>query len=263
MSISGNVSPSSDLNTRVRAFWEEEPCGTGDEIVGQIPVETREWFEQIEEHRYRVEPFIHSVAQFTRHHGKKVLEIGVGAGTDHLQWARGGAELSGVDLTDAAIETTRKRLEMYGFTSRLQRVDAETLPFEDATFDIVYSWGVIHHSEHPERILMEARRVLKPGGKLIAMFYGRHSPLAVKLWVRHALLKARPFRSLAEVVWNHMESIGTKAYTPSELRALHSMFSRVEVQPIITTYDTAMIPRFISRHFPQDWGWFIAVKATR
>ena len=263
MATSDEGTRTSELNTQVRAFWEEEPCGTTEEIVGDLPTQTREWFEQIEEHRYRVEPFIHSVAQFTRHHGKKVLEIGVGAGTDHLQWARAGADLSGVDLTDAAIETTRARLAMYGFSSKLQRVDAETLPFEDETFDIVYSWGVIHHSEYPEKILLEARRVLKPGGKLIAMFYGRHSPLVVKLWIRHALRKGKPWRSLAEVVWNHMESIGTKSYTPDELRSLHSMFSEVDVQPIMTTYDTARIPRFISRYFPQDWGWFIAVKATR
>lgn len=252
-----------ELNVQVREFWEEEPCGTGEEIVGELPAQTREWFEQIEEHRYRVEPFIHSVAQFTRYHGKKVLEVGVGAGTDHLQWARAGADLYGVDLTDAAIETTRRRLEMYGFKSELRRVDAEVLPFPDATFDVVYSWGVIHHSAHPERILAEIRRVLKPGGKLIAMLYGRHSPLAVKLWVRHALLKGRPWRSLANVVWHHMESIGTKAYTPSELRSLLSMFSSAEIEPLITTYDTAMIPRFISRYFPQSWGWFIAVRARR
>lgn len=263
MTDTSGATPTDSINTQVREFWEEEPCGTGDEIVGTLPMMTREWFEQIEEHRYRVEPFIHSVAQFTRYHGCRVLEVGVGAGTDHLQWARAGAKLWGVDLTDAAIATTRARLEMYGFQSTLQRVDAEVLPFPDASFDVVYSWGVIHHSAHPDRILREIHRVLRPGGKLIAMFYGRRSPLAVKLWVRHALLKGRPWRSLANVVWNHMESIGTKAYTPSELRNLLSEFSHLEVEPIITTYDTAMIPRFISRHFPQSWGWFIGVRATR
>jgi 2-polyprenyl-3-methyl-5-hydroxy-6-metoxy-1,4-benzoquinol methylase len=72
-------------------------------------------------------------------------EVGVGAGTDHLQWARAGALCHGVDLTDAAIETTRARLAHYGFTSELRRVDAETLPFPDDTFDVVWSWGVIHH----------------------------------------------------------------------------------------------------------------------
>src|SRR5205085_1465488 len=82
--------------------------------------------------------------------------------SDHLQWARAGCLCHGVDLTDAAIETTRAHLALHGLSSDLRRVDAETLPFDDASFDIVWSWGVIHHSEHPERIIAEIRRVLRP-----------------------------------------------------------------------------------------------------
>src|SRR5688572_26194570 len=136
------------LNDEVRDFWERQPCGTDPRLVGALQPLTREWFEAVERYRYDVEPMIHAVAQFTRHHGKRVLEVGVGAGTDHLQWARAGALLTGVDLTDAAIETTRARLAAYGFSSDLRRVDAETLPFPDDSYDVVYSWGVIHHSEH-------------------------------------------------------------------------------------------------------------------
>ena len=110
------------LNTQVRQYWEAEPCGTGTKIVGEVEIRTREWYERVEEHRYSVEPFIHAVAQFPRHYGKRILEVGVGAGTDHLQWARAGAQCFGVDLTDAAIETTREHLASYGFTSELQRL---------------------------------------------------------------------------------------------------------------------------------------------
>jgi ubiquinone/menaquinone biosynthesis C-methylase UbiE len=251
------------LNDEVREFWEREACGTGAEIVQDLPPMTREWFEQIENHRYNVEPFIHSVAQFTRYHGKKVLEVGVGAGTDHLQWKRAGTDLYGVDLTQAAIETTRARLAMYGFDSNLQRIDAERLPFDDNSFDVVYSWGVIHHSERPDKILEEVRRVLKPGGRFIGMLYGRRSPLVFKLWIRHALLKGKPWRSAADVVWHHMESIGTKSYTESELRELLRAYSSTELIPLITTYDTARIPRFISKFFPNSWGWFIGIRATK
>src|SRR5271154_2615001 len=103
------------LNGIVRSYWEQEPCGTGPAVVGEIPRHSLAWFNQVEELRYSVEPMIHAVAQFTRHHGKKVLEVGVGAGTDHLQFARAGAECHGVDLTDAGIETTRQRLALHGF----------------------------------------------------------------------------------------------------------------------------------------------------
>lgn len=252
-----------ELNDEVRAFWEKEACGTSSVIVGDIPAFTREWFERIEEHRYTAEPFIHSVAQFTRHSGEKILEVGVGAGTDHLQWARAGCDCYGVDLTDVALETTKARLAAYGFESKLQRVDAEELPFPDETFDVVYSWGVIHHSENPERIIAEIRRVLNPGGEFIGMMYGRRSPLAFKEWVKNALLKRRPWRSFSDVLWNHVESVGTKAYTVSELRHLFSSFETVTFRQMITPYDKDKWPRWLSKFFPDDWGWFIGVTARK
>jgi hypothetical protein len=240
----------SKLNERVRSYWEEEPCGTSDSISAGLQPGTGEWFERIEEHRYAAEPFIHQVAQFTRHRGKRVLEVGVGAGTDHLQWARAGCECFGVDLTDAAIEATRERLAWYGFESQLRRVDAELLPYPDATFDLVYSWGVIHHSE-------------KPGGSFIGMVYGRRSLLVLKLWVRHALLKGRPWRTPSDLVWNQVESVGTKAYTTAEARQLLAGFSSVALKSFVTTYDRAGFPRWLSRFFPDAWGWFITFRAVR
>lgn len=251
------------LNEQVRTYWEIEPCGTAPDVVGDLPVETLGWFEQIENHRYTTEPFIHAVAQFTRQHGKKVLEIGVGAGTDHLQWARAGADCYGVDLTDAAIATTRKHLAQYGFTSVLQRVDAETLPFEDEFFDVVYSWGVIHHSAHPERIVAEIQRVLKPGGLFLGMMYGRHSLLVYKFWVKYALLKGKPWRSLEDVVWQHVESIGTKAYTVSELQQLFALFHTFSAQPLLTRGDTSKLPAWLCDLIPHRFGWFIALRAAK
>jgi ubiquinone/menaquinone biosynthesis C-methylase UbiE len=222
---------------------------------------TKEWYERIEEHRYRLEPYIHAVAQFSRYRGKRLLEIGVGAGTDHLQWARAGAECSGVDLTDAAITLTRERLALYGQESTLQRLDAETLPFADASFEVVYSWGVIHHSEHPAAIVSEVRRVLRPGGVFIGMVYARHSVVAVKVWLKNALLRGRPWRTFADVLSHHMESVGTKAYTPREVRALLSGFRRVELLRCITPYDTNRFPAVMSQFFPDAWGWNLCFRA--
>jgi SAM-dependent methyltransferase len=251
------------LNEEVRAFWEQGPCGSGGPIVGDAEPLTREWFERIEAHRYRVEPFIHSIAQFPRHHGKTILEVGVGAGTDHLQGARSGCRCFGVDLTQAAIETTRSRLALYGLESTLQRLDAARLPFPDAQFDLVYSWGVIHHSERPEVIVGEIRRVLKPGGLFVGMLYGRRSPLAFKVWVRHALLAGKPWLGFADVIWDKVESVGTKAYTVAELKTLFAGFGDFEAIPLITTYDTDRWPRWLAQFFPDAWGWFIGVRARR
>lgn len=254
---------SHDLNATVRDYWEQEVCGTSPFMIGSVEPGSAEWFERVEEYRYRVEPFIHSIAQFTRHKGKKILEIGVGAGTDHLQWARAGCECFGVDLTDAAIETTRRHLSLYGLTSNLQRIDAQKLPFEDEVFDLVYSWGVIHHSEHPEKIIKEIKRILKPGGIFIGMMYGRYSLVAFKLWVRYAFFTGRPWRSLTDCLYHHMESAGTKAYTIKELRVMFEGFSSFKADKFITPYDTQRFPKCLSSFFPDWLGWFIVINAVK
>ena len=251
------------INPDVRAYWEQEPCGTDRAVVGDLQKHSREWYDEVERFRYEVEPFIHSVAQFTRHRGKRILEVGVGAGTDHLQWARAGCDCFGVDLTDAGIEMTKERLALYGLASTLQRVDAETLPFDDGFFDLVYSWGVIHHSARPERILAEIRRVLRPGGTFIGMLYGRHSLTALHFWIRHALRAGKPWRSLSDVVWHHVESIGTRAYTEPEIQRMFADFGHVRTTPILTINDRAGFPRSVSQFFPARWGWFIAVRAAK
>ncbi len=250
-------------NDVVRQYWEHSPCGVKASVVGAAPEQTRAWFERLERVRYENEPYIPSVAQFTHAHGKQLLEIGVGAGCDHLQWARAGAECHGVDLTDAAIELTRSHLARYGLSSDLRRVDAEILPFADASFDVVYSWGVIHHSTHPERIVAEIERVLKPGGEFIGMMYHRRSLKVVTAWIYWALLRGRPWRSFTDVLWHHVESTGTKAYTLRELRAMFSGFSKFSARPIKTIYDTRVYPRWLHRFFPDDWGWFVALKAVK
>jgi ubiquinone/menaquinone biosynthesis C-methylase UbiE len=254
---------SQSMNDEVRKYWEAVPCGTDAFITSGTEPFSREWSEAIENYRYRIEPFIHSIAQFTRHRGKRVLEVGVGAGTDHLQWARAGADLYGVDLTDAGVEATRRRLEIYGLSSRLRRVDAESLPFEDGFFDVVYSWGVIHHSQHPERIIAEIRRVLKPGGTFIGMLYQRPSLTTLRVWLKHALLKGRPWRSFKDVLSSHVESTGTKAYTKAELRALFADFDDAEITPLLTVGDTHRLPKWLVALLPHSVGWFLGITARR
>ena len=250
-------------NEAVRDYWEKEPCGTGPKVTREAPTGTKEYFERIEEYRYRAEPFIHSAAQFTRHHGKTMLEIGVGVGTDHLQWARAGLRCHGVDLTDAAVEMTRQRLALYGLSSQLQRLDSESLPFLDGSFDLVYSWGAIHHSEHPELIIGNIHRILKPGGVFIGMMYGRYSLKVLKTWIWFALLKGRPWMSFRQVVSRFVESPGTKAYTLKECKELFSEFQEFQAEHVLTIYDTRMIPRWLARFLPDDWGWFITLRAVK
>jgi ubiquinone/menaquinone biosynthesis C-methylase UbiE len=251
------------LNIQVQNYWEQETCGTGDEVAGDFEKNSPEWFRQVEENRYQLEPYIHSVAQFTRHRGKKILEIGVGAGTDHLQWARAGCKCHGVDLTAAAIVTAGKHLALYGLKSDLRHIDAEILPFKDASLDLVYSWGVIHHSEKPERIIAEIHRVLKPGGKFVGMLYNRYSVAVAKLWFRHGLLAGKPWRSFDDIAWNHIESIGTKVYTIKDIEALFGDYTNVRAWSILCHSDTHRLPIWISQWLPDRWGFFSPIQVTK
>src|SRR5579859_5201019 len=203
------------LKQEVQSYWDKASCGTEHTKHKKFSLS---YFEEIEEFRYRTEPEIFSFAQFTRYNNKKVLEVGVGAGTDFLQWVRAGAVAHGIDLTQEAINNVEKRLQLYGFRAQELKVgDAEHLPYENNVFDLVYSWGVIHHSPDTYQCLQELIRVTKPGGTIKFMIYNRHSLFAVYRWLITALFKGKPFRSLSDVLFYDQESIGTKAYTHKEI----------------------------------------------
>lgn len=218
----------------VRGFWERTPCGSWDATA---PEGTAEYFEQIELRRYELEPFILELAGFESSREQSVLEIGVGLGTDHTRFARAGARLTGVDLTEKGIELVRRRLELEGLSSDLRVADAEQLPFEDASFDRVYSWGVLHHTPDTPRAVREAIRVLRPGGRICVMLYSRHSWVSYGLWLRHGPLSRRPFRSLRDVLHHHMESLGTQGFTKREIRRMFTGIDQLEVSKVCTPYD--------------------------
>lgn len=261
------------LKKELHDFWNKQTCGTATIDKEKY---TFEYFEDIEENRYKLQPEIFNFAQFTRFHKKKILEVGVGAGTDFMQWIRAGAECYGIDLTPEAIDHVKRRLEIYNVDCKdLLVADAENLPFVDEYFDLVYSWGVIHHSPNTITALEEIIRVMKPGGKAKIMIYNRHSLLAIFFWIKHALLKFRPWKSIAWVLWYHMESIGTKGYTIKEFNNILSNYKNLEhvkVGTIFTYYDKLgrfpkimqLISKFISKMFNKEKiGWFLTIEFSK
>ena len=250
---------------RVRDFWQTAPCGTND--VRAIADE-RERFRELERMRDAREPFIARFARFSDTRGSNLLEVGVGAGTDHVRFARAGARCHGVDLTPAAVELTKRRVETEGLKSDLRVANAELLPFPDASFDVVYSWGVIHHTPDTRRSAKEILRVLRPGGRFCVMVYNRHSLVALQAWIRFGLLRGKPFTSRAELIARHVESPGTKAYSSSEAAALFAGAAKVSVETVVTAYDLRLGRRFFLPHWtwrftPSRLGWFHVVEGVR
>jgi SAM-dependent methyltransferase len=160
------------LKDRVRAFWQANPCGV--KFADAAPGTLR-FYELVETHRYTTEWHIPAAADFAGSRGLKVLEIGCGLGTDGAQFAQAGAEYTGVDLTDASVELARKRFELFNLPGTFQTADAENLDFEDESFDLVYSHGVLHHTPETEKAIKEVHRVLRPGRSAKVMLYHRDS----------------------------------------------------------------------------------------
>ena len=166
--------PSSDehLKDRVRAFWQAHPCGT--KFADAEPGSAK-FYELVEAHRYTKEWHIPAAAGFADSKGLKVLEIGCGLGTDGAQFAAAGADYTGVDLTEAAVELARKRFEVSRLKGTFRVADAENLEFADESFDLVYSHGVLHHTPETAQAVNEIWRVLRPRGRAVVMLYHRDS----------------------------------------------------------------------------------------
>src|SRR5262252_603561 len=164
--------PNDELKRRVRAFWQAHPCGSK---FSDAETGTREFFHAVEKHRYQKEWHIPEAADFAAARGLKVLEIGCGVGTDGAQFARAGADYTGIELTEAAVELARAGFALANLTGRFLVSDAENLNFPDSSFDLVYSHGVLHHTPDIRAAINEIHRVLKPEGRAVVMLYHRGS----------------------------------------------------------------------------------------
>lgn len=266
------------LKSSVRDFWDAKSCG---EVYASGESE-RQFYESHAQQRYQLEPYIRDFARFQNALGKDVLEIGVGMGADHAQWAKAQPRsLTGVDLTPRAVTHTRRRLELLGLRSDVKVADAENLPFAENSFDLVYSWGVLHHSPNIQKTLDEVYRVLRPGGAARIAIYHKYSLVGYMLWLRYALLVGRPFRSLKYIYANYLESPGTKAFSLREASQMCRRFSACNLSTQLSFGDLlegevgqrhggmllrvakALWPRWLFKRLFRRHGLYLLIEAVK
>ncbi len=265
----------------VREYWNRRPCNIRHSAQ---PVGTKEYFDEVEHRKYFVEPHIPEFADFPRWQGKKVLEIGCGIGTDTINFARNGAFVTAVELSEASLQLAKRRAEVYGLQNqiRFHFGDAERLsdfvPVEP--YDLVYSFGVIHHTPHPEKVLQQIGRYLKPESCVKVMIYHRNSWKV--LWILLSYGRGQ-FWKLSELIARHSEAQTgcpvTYTYSKREARDLfegsglqvtrmsadhifpYKISDYVEYRYVRTWYFRLM-PQPIYRWLERRFGWHLCISAV-
>jgi ubiquinone/menaquinone biosynthesis C-methylase UbiE len=208
------VPPSgSASNAQVREYWNEH---IHDLEITTHPVGSRGFFADLDQYHFEKLHHLPRLIAFDGYKDRKVLDVGCGAGTDLMRFARGGAIVTGVDISPSAIELARQNFEQQRIPVELREADGERLPFPDDSFDLVYGHGVVQYTANPEALLAECHRVLKPGGEAVFQVYNRVS------WLN-------ALSHLMKVPLEHEDAPVLRKYTVSELRDLLRRFRDVRI----------------------------------
>lgn len=261
-------------SNEIQDYYEFSNRELAQRYVGrQFKVGTHEYYEAALHHRYNLYPEIIRIAGFDSFREKDVLEIGIGQGADHFMFAKAGARLSGIDLTEKHCRMTRAFLSFFGCSSNLQRADACELPFRDESFDHIYSCGVLLLIKNIDRAIAEIHRVLRPGGTVTVMVYNKRS---IHYWVKTRLYYGWVLsedRSIGRQAVNDWCTDGPGYlrvfyYRPKELKKLLLCFSDIRYEtscltpeqvPEIGLPHDPRTRKWLERHF----GFFLWVKATK
>jgi ubiquinone/menaquinone biosynthesis C-methylase UbiE len=238
------TSQSEIVKTAVRKFWGTRPCGV---THSAAPAGSHEFFRETEAHRFRIHtdwdhPFLKEAVGFRKYTGSRVLEVGCGIGVDALEWAKSGNSVVALDYNLPSCQITRGRFENASTRGFYINGDAENLPFPDESFDIAYSFGVLHHTPGTQKAISEIRRCLKPGGRAIVMLYYKWSAMVwgEVLWGsgirRGGFWKTRSAREVLSryTEWDSQFEGNvnplTKAYSKREIRKMFREFGHVQIK---------------------------------
>jgi SAM-dependent methyltransferase len=200
---------------QVRQYWDQH---IHDLEITSHPVGSRGFFDDLDQYHFEKLHHLLRLVAFDGYKGQSVLEVGCGAGVDLARFAKGGAVVSGVDLSSSAIGLARANLAQQGLTADLRVADGEHLPFADGAFDFVFAHGVVQYTANPQALVDEVRRVLKPGGQAVFQVYNRIS------WL-NALSK------LMKVGLEHDDAPVLLKFSIGEFRKLLTGFREVRIVP--------------------------------
>ena len=238
---------------KVKTFWDNRPCNIRH---GTSPIGSKEYFDEVETRKYFVEPHLPAFANFEEWSGKDVLEVGCGLGTESINFVRAGANLTIVELSQKSLDLCKRRFEVYGLGATFILGNAEDVKtlVGGRKFDLIWSWGVIHHTPHPERVVNGIRSLLKPKGELRIMLY---SKISYKMfWAMHTM-NDWDMNRCGDIIRHHAEAQSgcPVAYTYSftDVRKLLEGFQILEMKKDhIFTWD---IPHYINHEYVRDAAW--------
>ena len=261
---------------RAREQWSADPCGAVYDREHELG--SREFFDEVERYRYQeYAPWMPRLMEFDQFRGARLLEVGCGMGTDLLQFARGGARCTGIDLTPRSIEITRHRFKVYGADGDFMLSDGEHLPFRTESFDVVYSNGVLHHTPDTAGSIREVHRVLRPGGIAKIMLYHRNS---LNYWIEIVLrrgvlgLEFLRGRSAEEIMSRVIEFSDhdarplVKVYSRRDVREMFGMFKdvRVDVEQLMRSelrFLSPLVSEAMFGRLCRKIGWNVIITAEK
>jgi len=224
-----------DLKKTIQDYWTRNVPGL-DLISKEYTPKMKEFYIQTDEDRYKYDSYIPALIDSFAEKGKLVLEVGCGMGTDSRSISRHEADIVSLDLSFDNVAFALKGMQVFDLKGRGVNADAEKLPFKDGTFDVVYSFGVLHHTPDTQRAINEVYRVLKPNGKCVIMLY--HKGYAYyALWLLHGYKRLFGLYSQDKFTSQYDSTPLSRMYSKKEIRDIFSNFKGLDLS--MTTFGGA------------------------
>ena len=252
----------SERLSRIRAYWD---TFLHDQEMSTAPVGSPEWFADLAAYRYDKLDYLPQVVDFGSFAEQRLLEVGCGIGLDLARFARGGAQVTGIDLAPRAVTLAQAYLGQQGLTGRVLEMNGEAMQFPDESFEVVYAHGVVQYTDQPEAMVAEIHRVLKPGGLAIGMLYHRDSWLMA-------------MSRVTSVGLEHQGAPAFRTYGQDEARQLLGAFRSIRIVPErfpvasklhrgwkAAAYNRCFVPAFnaLPKPLTRRWGWHLMIWAGK